>query len=130
MSVHIKIKRAYDAAQPDDGYRVLVDRLWPRGLAKEKLPYDLWCKELAPSSALRTWFGHKVEKWDEFRQRYQTELRTDEQVARMHDLLAGATTPTISLIYSAKDVQHNQAVVLADELSRLAKHQRKTGGAG
>ncbi len=126
MSVHIQIKRAYEAAQPEDGYRVLVDRLWPRGLAKEKLPYDLWCKELAPSSALRTWFGHKVEKWDEFRQNYQAELRTDEQIARMQALLAGATKPTISLIYSAKDAQHNQAVVLADELSRLAR--RRKGG--
>lgn len=125
MNVHIKIKRAYDAAQPDDGYRVLVDRLWPRGLTKEKMPYDLWCKELAPSSALRSWFGHKVEKWDEFRQRYQTELRADEQVARMRDLLASATQPTISLIYGAKDVAHNQAVVLAEELNRLAKHPHK-----
>ncbi|HEY9279434.1 MAG TPA: DUF488 family protein [Eoetvoesiella sp.] len=125
MSVHVQTKRAYDAAAPEDGYRVFVDRLWPRGLSKENFTFDLWCKDLAPSPALRTWFGHKVEHWDQFRQSYQNELRSEEQLARMRDLLASAAAPTISLIYAAKDTRHNHALILADELERVAMGMRK-----
>lgn len=119
MTSRIHIKRAYEAGQPNDGYRVLVDRLWPRGLSKQDFKFDLWCKELAPTSQLRTWFGHKVELWDEFRTRYQAELRTPEQEERMRAILDGAGKNKITLVYGAKDTEHNQAVVLAGEIARL-----------
>ncbi len=119
MARHVQIKRAYDPAQPGDGYRVLVDRLWPRGVAKDELKYDSWNKDLAPSPPLRKWFGHKVEHWDEFRDSYQSELRTPEQKARMRELIDAAQGKKITLVYAAKDTEHNHALILADELNRL-----------
>lgn len=116
MTVQVCIKRAYDPVGSDDGYRVLVDRLWPRGLSKETLKPDAWIKDLAPSSVLRTWFGHKVERWDDFRERYQIELRTPEQRQRMLDIQAAAKGKRITLVYGAKDTEHNQAVVLQQEM--------------
>lgn len=117
MNKTIIIKRAYESAEPSDGYRVFVDRLWPRGLSKDKFKFDLWCKDLAPTPALRIWFGHKVENWDQFRESYQTELRAPEQQARMHEVCAGATANHITLVYGAKDEQHNHALILAEEMT-------------
>lgn len=127
MTTNVGIKRAYDSMQASDGYRVFVDRLWPRGVSKENLKFDDWCKDLAPSPALRTWFGHKIEHWDEFKANYQTELRAQEQQARMQDVLAAAGKQPVTLIYAAKDPVHNHARVLAEEMSRLAPAKRKTG---
>lgn len=119
MTKHVHIKRAYDKAAASDGYRVLVDRLWPRGVSKEDLPYDEWCKELAPSPDLRKWFGHKVENWDQFRDSYESELRAAEQKDRMRALIKSAKRKKITLIYGAKDPDHNHALILATELNRL-----------
>ncbi|MFK0299315.1 DUF488 domain-containing protein [Brevundimonas sp. NPDC090276] len=111
MADRVAVKRAYDPPAPEDGQRVLVDRLWPRGLSKENAAIDLWLKAIAPSTALRQWFGHDPARWDEFQQRYRTELEVNgEVVAQLRDVIrAGKTT----LIYGAKDEAHNDAVVLA-----------------
>ncbi|NYT61059.1 DUF488 family protein [Alcaligenaceae bacterium] len=117
--LHVRIKRAYDAPEADDGYRVFVDRLWPRGVAKEDFQFDEWNKELAPSPALRTWFGHKVENWKGFGDSYQQELHTPEQKKRMQDLIAAAKGKPITLVYAAKDIKHNHALILANEINGL-----------
>ncbi len=121
MKPHIQIKRAYEDKQASDGYRVFADRLWPRGVRKEDFIFDAWPKDLAPSPPLRKWFGHKVEHWDEFRESYQTELRSSEQKQRMRELIQQARKPTITLLYAAKDPDHNHALILADEMRRIAK---------
>src|SRR5690606_26026079 len=100
---HEKIKRVYEPARQADGYRVLVDRLWPRGVAKEDLPYDAWEKDLAPSPALRKWFGHKIDHWDQFRESYESELRSPEQAKRMRELVKEAGGRDITLVYAARD---------------------------
>lgn len=109
------LKRAYEAASPDDGRRVLVDRLWPRGVSKEKAAIDLWLKEIAPTTVLRQWFGHDPALWEEFQRRYRAELDANgEVVGQLRDVIhAGKTT----LIYGAKDEAHNDAVVLAAYLA-------------
>lgn len=119
MASTIHIKRAYEAAEEADGLRVLVDRLWPRGLSKATFQYDLWYKDLAPSTALRTWFGHKPERWDGFRQDYLKELQTPEAQARLRALLDQADGRPLTLLYGARDTEHNQAVVLAGVLGAL-----------
>lgn len=110
----IQVKRAYEPPAPGDGYRVLVDRLWPRGVTKEKLELDEWRQEIAPSDALRKWFGHDPGKWAEFRKRYFAEL------GRQHDqvlaLLQHADAGPLTLIYGAKDEEHNNAVALGEYL--------------
>ncbi|NYT70668.1 DUF488 domain-containing protein [Pusillimonas noertemannii] len=126
MKIQVDIKRAYDKAQQGDGYRVLVDRLWPRGVSKEELHYDAWCKDLAPSPALRKWFGHKVEHWDQFRDEYETELRSKEQEQRMRQLVQDAGASHITLVYGARDTEHNHAIILAAEIERVARHMGKT----
>ncbi len=109
------LKRAYEAASPDDGRRVLVDRLWPRGVNKEKAAVDLWLKEVAPSTALRQWFGHDPKRWDEFRRRYRAELDpNDEAVEQLRDVIRKGRT---TLVYGARDEAHNDAVVRADYLA-------------
>jgi uncharacterized protein YeaO (DUF488 family) len=111
----LNIKRVYDAADATDGKRILVDRLWPRGLTKEKAKVDLWLKEIAPSSGLRKWFGHDPEKWDEFKKRYSKELQENkETVSILKEQLKG----TVTLVYGAKDELHNDAVLLKEYLSR------------
>ena len=112
----IKIKRVYLQPKKEDGNRILVDRLWPRGLTKEKASVDLWLKEIAPSTALRKWFGHDPAKWAEFRTRYLAELRKSEEplVRLKQETAKGATT----LLYGAKDEEHNEAVVLEELLTR------------
>jgi uncharacterized protein YeaO (DUF488 family) len=112
----IRAKRVYGDPSAEDGYRVLVDRLWPRGLSKEKAAIDLWFKEIAPSGELREWFGHRPERFDEFTQRYRRELaRHPEMVSRLRSL--EAEHGTLTLLYAAHDELHNQAVVLAEVVS-------------
>jgi uncharacterized protein YeaO (DUF488 family) len=111
---NIRIKRVYDPPDKDDGSRMLVDRLWPRGLRKERAALTLWLKEIAPSSELRGWFGHEPSRWSEFGHRYRAELgKNDVAVARFGDLLkVGPAT----LLYAARDTAHNHALVLANYL--------------
>ena len=116
----ISIHRIYDSAAPE-GYRVLVDRLWPRGISKEKAHLDEWCKEIAPSVALRTWFAHQEKKWPEFRKKYLHELGGNETAAR--GLLDRSHRRNITLLYGAKDITHNQAVVLKEFLEALLKEE-------
>ncbi len=113
----VKIKRVYDPAQPEDGYRILVDRLWPRGLSKERAAVDLWLKEVAPSPALRTWFGHEPAKWEEFERRYGEELEElGEPLERVRAL--EEREGVVTLLYAAKDVEHTHARVLAGFLAK------------
>jgi len=112
----IRIKRTYDRATRADGARFLVERLWPRGMRKEALELDAWLKDVAPSVKLRQWFGHRPERWDEFRRRYEKEL--DSSVQAWSPILAAGRKGTVTLLYSARDVEHNSAVVLRDYLAR------------
>jgi len=111
----LNIKRVYDAADPADGTRILVDRLWPRGLTKEKAKVDLWLKEIAPSAGLRKWFGHDPAKWTEFKKRYRAEL--NENTASVSTLKDQIKKGTTTLVYGAKDEEHNYAVLLREYLS-------------
>lgn len=111
---NVKIKRAYEPADPDDGIRILVDRLWPRGVKKEIAAIDQWAKELAPSTELRKWFGHEPARWPEFKHRYMIEL---QQHASLVDEMRGlARNGPITLVYAAHDELHNDAIVLRDLL--------------
>jgi uncharacterized protein YeaO (DUF488 family) len=115
----IRIKRVYDEPQKDDGARVLVDRLWPRGLRKESAALTLWFKEIAPSPELRKWFAHDPARWTEFSRRYLAELKhNDEAVAQLKALSARGR---MTLLYAAHDVDHNHALVLADYLRKYRK---------
>lgn len=114
MKPSVQIKRAYDEPGPEDGLRVLIDRLWPRGISKENLKHDLWLKDLAPSTELRQWFGHKPERWDEFRQKYTDELKSEQSRGYIDKIFSAAGGRGITLVYGAHDTEHNQAVVLAD----------------
>jgi uncharacterized protein YeaO (DUF488 family) len=119
----VRLKRAYEPASTEDGYRVLVDRLWPRGVSKEQAKLDEWEKELAPSSQLREWFGHERGRFPAFRRRYIDELRANRQ--RLRELRRRARIGTLTLVYSAHDSEHNDAVVLAEVLRRgLPKSNR------
>ena len=112
----IKIKRAYDPPDEHDGTRILVDRLWPRGLTKEKASIDLWLKDVAPSNELRKWFAHDPARWTEFQQRYHNELKhNNEPLARLKQ---EAAKGPVTLIYAARDQEHNEAVILQKLLSR------------
>ncbi|MEO6805385.1 MAG: DUF488 domain-containing protein [Edaphobacter sp.] len=111
----IKLKRVYEEPSQEDGTRILVDRLWPRGLTKEKARVDLWLKEVAPSSELRKWFAHDPAKWPEFRARYKAELKHNGPQVALLKQAAGRGHTT--LIYGAKDTEHNEAVVLQDLLN-------------
>lgn len=124
MKIQVDVRRAYEEAGENEGYRVLVDRLWPRGVSKDELHYDAWCKDLAPSPQLRKWFGHQAEKWDRFREQYQSELRGKEQKERMRTLIKEADVKHMTLLYGARDAEHNHALVLADELARVARAMR------
>ena len=110
----IKLKRVYEPVGPSDGRRFLVDRIWPRGVRKEALSVDAWVKEAGPSNELRKWFGHDPSRWAEFRQRYERELEAHPEV--LEPLLEAAHQGDITLVYSARDEQHNQAVVIRDVL--------------
>ena len=115
--MNIRLKRAYDPTEASDGTRVLVDRLWPRGLTKERARVDLWLKEVAPSNQLRTWFGHDPAKWDEFRRRYRAELESAEGKAALARLRTLARQGPVTLVYGARDTEHNDAVVLQEILA-------------
>ncbi len=112
----IRIRRIYEPASRSDGVRVLIDRLWPRGLKKQDAHIDQWLKELAPSTRLRKWFGHRPERWDEFRIRYTLEL--GKQVVNLRELRGLARRRRVTLLYSAHDMEHNDAVALRDVLIR------------
>lgn len=118
----IEIKRVYEAPAPDDGYRVLVDRLWPRGLTRDAVRLDEWARELAPSTDLRKWFGHDPARWPEFRTRYLAELRSGGAPAKLAELVARSRSGRVTLLYAARDVTHNEARVLAEELAEDARH--------
>lgn len=119
--VVIALKRAYDPPKRGDGFRVLVDRLWPRGIKKEDLAVDLWAKDLGPSNELRTWFGHVPERWAEFSKRYRAELAAARASASIDAIVAQAKArKSITLVFSAKDVERNQAVVLRAYFERAA----------
>ncbi len=114
----IKIKRAYQPADEDDGFRILVDRLWPRGISKERAKLDLWLKDVAPSNELRKWFAHDPERWEGFRAKYREELKGKKDVLKgIKDNENGEST--ITLVYGAKDEDHNNAVVLRDLLKEF-----------
>jgi len=119
----IQLKRAYERSGPKDGRRFLVERLWPRGVQKAKLPLDGWLKEVAPSTELRKWFGHDVEKWKEFQRRYRTELQ--EKPQSWKPLLEAARKGTITLVFSSHDAEHNNAVVLKNFLESHLGTARK-----
>jgi uncharacterized protein YeaO (DUF488 family) len=106
----MQLKRVYETPQPADGFRILVDRLWPRGLTKERAAVDLWCKEIAPSSELRTWFGHQHDRFAEFTDRYREELNGNPAVDELRAVIAKHST--VTLLYGAKDEAENDAVVL------------------
>jgi uncharacterized protein YeaO (DUF488 family) len=118
----IAIKRIYEPASRGDGMRVLVDRLWPRGVKKDEAKIDLWLKEIGPSTSLRQWFGHKPERWTTFRERYLRELSENEAVVQLRDL--AKTRERLTLLYSAHDEDHNQAVVLAELLKRSPRRRK------
>ena len=113
----IDTARIYDKPRGSRGYRVLVDRLWPRGLRKEDVKVDLWLKDIAPSNALRRWFGHEPKKWEQFKQRYFREL--DQRQDLVRTLISSAPSGLIVLLYGAKDIQHNQAVALKEYLESI-----------
>jgi uncharacterized protein YeaO (DUF488 family) len=112
----VRLKRVYELAASEDGYRVLIDRLWPRGVSRERAQLDEWERELAPSSELRQWFGHEPSRFEEFRRRYIEELRNERP--RIAMLRRWARDGTLTLVYSARDIEHNDAVVLAEVLRR------------
>lgn len=107
----IKIQRIYDKASEEDGFRILVDRLWPRGMSIDKAKVDLWLKEVAPSDELRKWFSHDPQKWQEFKKRYEKELKGKQELLRIIKQ-ADKENGTVTILYSAKDEEHNQAVAL------------------
>jgi uncharacterized protein YeaO (DUF488 family) len=112
----LKVKRVYEKYNENDGCRVLVDRLWPRGLSKEEAHIDLWVKDIAPTTELRAWFGHDLNKWDEFKKRYYHEL--EENKAAVFLVMEQINKSDVTLVYGAKDEEHNNAIVLRDYLEK------------
>ena len=121
----VKLKRAYEAASRGDGYRVLVERLWPRGIRKEALALDQWRKEVAPSGELRKWFNHDPERWREFELRYLKELKEPAASEHLRALAALAAGGTLTLVFSSHDAEHNNAVVLKGQIERLARRRSR-----
>lgn len=112
----VKIKRVYEKASKEDGIRILIDRLWPRGFTKQKAAVDLWLKEIAPSTQLRKWFNHDAEKWPEFKKRYLLELKENKEPYSL--LKQHVKNGVVTLVYSAKDELHNDAQVLLEALKK------------
>ena len=110
----IKIRRIYDRTESDDGFRILVDRIWPRGLKKNDLKIDVWQKDIAPSTSLRKWFNHDHKKWNEFKSRYYEELKDKQEIIKF--FLEKAKEGTITLLYSSKEEQYNNAIALKEYL--------------
>lgn len=126
MTPIVQLKRAYDKPARGDGFRVLVDRLWPRGIKKDDLRLGAWAKELAPSTELRKWFAHDPGKWTAFRTRYRAELVRSHASKRIREIVdAAKPAKTITLIYGAKDTEHNEAVVLLGRFKRAASARPK-----
>jgi uncharacterized protein YeaO (DUF488 family) len=123
----LAIKRVYEPPSASDGMRVLVDRLWPRGLSKAKAKIDRWEKDLAPSDELRRWFGHETARWAEFRKRYRDELKS--QADALRELRAAARRGRVTLLYAAHDEEHNNAVVLAELLKKRSNKRPGARGA-
>ena len=119
--MEVRLKRAYERPIASDGYRVLIDRLWPRGIKREDGRLDEWARELAPSSELRRWFGHDPARFEEFRRRYTAELAGQEE--KLRELRRRARRGTLTLVYGARDTEHNDAVVLA-EILRAGRRPR------
>jgi uncharacterized protein YeaO (DUF488 family) len=115
---NVRLQRAYDEPGADDGHRVLVDRVWPRGRTKDELQLDAWARDLGPSTELRKWFGHEPGRWPEFQKRYHEELADPEKARALDALAAEARGGRVTLVYGARDREHNQALVIADELER------------
>ncbi len=112
----IKIKRIYDPASPQDGKRIYIDRLWPRGMKKEEVKIDEWLKEISPSDVLRKWFGHDPSKYVEFKRRYEKELKKHSEI--LEKIRKEAKRKTVTLLFSAKDEEHNNATVMKEILSK------------
>lgn len=123
---HIDLRRVYDDTERGSGARVLVDRVWPRGIRRESLGLDLWLRDLGPSDELRKWFGHRPERWEEFRRRYRAELRGEQQQELLGQLVELAHKGPVTLLYSARDEQRNQAVVVREVL----QERLREGGEG
>jgi uncharacterized protein YeaO (DUF488 family) len=115
---HIRLQRAYDEPSADDGYRVLVDRVWPRGLRKADLHLDAWERDLGPSTQLRKWFGHDPAHWGRFQARYRVELADPDRARTLDALARLARRGRVTIVFGAHDVEHNQARVIAEELER------------
>ena len=115
----VQIKRVYQPFATTDGFRVLVDRIWPRGVKKKTARADVWLKDVAPSTALRKWFNHEPEKWPEFIKRYASELKRSDAMEQLLDIIRNHKK--VTLLYSAHDEQHNQALVLQDIIKTLVK---------
>jgi len=108
----LKVKRVYDPPAAEDGYRILVDRLWPRGIPRARV--DEWRRDLAPSDALRRWFGHDPSRWDEFRRRYRAELEASGKIEDLRDIARRARRGTVTLLFGTREVEHNNAVALRE----------------
>jgi uncharacterized protein YeaO (DUF488 family) len=122
----VRLKRAYEPAAPSDGDRILVDRIWPRGVTREQAQLSEWARELAPSTELRRWFAHDPTRFDEFRRRYTAELEAQE--TKLRELRRRARAGTLTLVYAARDEAHNDAVVLAEVLRRGRRPSRRRAG--
>lgn len=116
MSSRVWLRRAYDSPTHNDGRRVLIDRLWPRGVSREDAAIDDWCKEVAPSDELRRWFDHDPDRWEEFQQRYESEL--SDRSEEVDHLVDWSRKGRITLVYAAKDTEHNNALVLRDVIEQ------------
>ncbi len=112
---HVRLKRAYDPPEPGDGTRILIDRLWPRGVKKSNAAIDRWLRDIAPSTELRRWFGHRPERWPEFCRRYRAELRRYSEL--VEEIREAARAGPVTLVYAARDEAHNDAVVLKELLT-------------
>ncbi|MHB9029934.1 MAG: DUF488 domain-containing protein [Candidatus Latescibacterota bacterium] len=117
------LKRVYEEPEKKDGLRVLVDRLWPRGLSREKAAIDLWMEDIAPDDSLRKWFGHRADRWEEFRTRYRAELENKKDLLqKLRDMARGRK---VTLLYAAHDTEHNNAQVIFDYLQETARKEEK-----
>jgi uncharacterized protein YeaO (DUF488 family) len=119
----IKVKRIYEKAEDTDGFRVLVDRLWPRGVKKEEAKFDEWLKDIAPSDELRKWFGHDPDKWDEFKRLYREELASKEEL--VNKLIEDAKGKDITLLYASRETRYNNVMVLKDVLEERMSRLKK-----
>jgi len=122
--MRLQIRRVYEGPDPQDGIRILVDRLWPRGIAKERLIHDQWVREIAPSTELRKWYGHQPARFEEFRRRYLQELQTEPKAGLVRDVQRAAEHQPITLLTATKDVDHSAAAVLAEILGTLTRPAR------